>query len=44
MYVIAEGVANLVKEARFNEELFKKYECEDDPTRAKRYEEYKKIL
>jgi hypothetical protein len=43
MYIIASGSANLVKESKYNDELFKKYEFEDDPTRAKRYEELKKL-
>jgi hypothetical protein len=43
MYVITSGTATLVKESQNNNELFKKFECEDDPTRAKRYEEYQKL-
>ena len=42
MYVIQTGTANLVKESQNNKELFKKFEIEDDPTRARTYQEYAK--
>mgnify|MGYP001033274707 CR=1 FL=1 len=43
MYVIKSGTATLVKESHNNNELFKKFEVEDDPTRAKRYDEYQRL-
>ena len=43
MYVIMSGTANLVKESHNNNELFKKFEFEDDPCRVKRHQEYQKL-
>ena len=40
LYVIQEGTANLIIDPKHTKEKFKQFECDEDPTRAKRYEEY----